>query len=46
MEYGDEDGGMEETRGLGDDGRTRGEMADKNGVGVVEGEEGAWEGRV
>ena len=37
---------MKEKRGLGDDGWTRGEVVDKDGVGFVEGEEGAWEGRL
>ena len=37
---------MEETRGLGDDGRIMWEVVDKDGAGFVEGEEGAWEGRL
>ena len=41
VEYGDETGGVEETRRLGDDGRTRGEVVDKDGAGVVQGEKGA-----
>ena len=46
VEYGDKDGGEEETRGLGNNGRRRGEVVDKDGAGFVEGEEGAWEGRL
>ena len=42
----DEAGGAEETRGLVDDGRTRGEVVNKDGAEVVEGEEGIWEGRL
>ena len=37
---------MEGTRGLKDDGWTRGDVVDGDGAGVVEGEEGAWEGRL
>ena len=46
MEYEDEAGGVEGTRELEDDGWTRGQVVDKDDVGVLEGEEGAWEGRL
>ena len=46
VEYGDEAGGVEGTMGLGDNGWTRGEVVDKEGARVVEGQEGAWEGRL
>ena len=44
VEYGDEAGDGERTRGLGNDGRIKG--IDKEGVGVVEGEEEAWKSRL
>ena len=37
---------MEGTRRLGNAEWTKGEVVDKKGAGVVEGEEGAWEGRL
>ena len=46
VEYGEKAGVVEETRGLGDNGWTRGEVEGKDGAGVVEDEEGAWEGRL
>ena len=46
MEYGDEAGGMEEMRKLGDNEWTRGEVEGKDGAGVVESEEGAWKGKL
>ena len=46
MEYGGKAGGVEETRELGNDRWTREEVVVKDGAEVVEGKEGAWEGRL